>query len=288
MPDMLLVVVAAKSLPSSTGEKAFQRLAEFAHLRAVHAKQSLKIIILISQCDLITRWSSRDAMKKAECQIEMQQKVQQLLSQISLPTNSSIRVKFTGTKPDQASFVLLKKEIEDTFTNEVSVEAKYSEIEEKVCVPLIFKCAGIAAGFGIIPGVDVAMSIVINDCLDLMLKAICGASGQHHDPKLTVILAIFRAALVAGNIAYVTAQLISKVLDATIIGLVVGQAISSASNFGITILNGFICWKMYSSQRRDLAFLRTDSDAPELHLLDDAPEHVREESEIPLQEEMKG
>jgi len=121
------------------------------------------------------------------------------------------------------------------------------------CHKLIWSFAGMAAAFGIIPGVDIAMAIILNNNLSILLKAAWGSGTRSVTPEavsgvLNGLVMLGRGGYVVARLVFGVGQIVSKAFDATIIGLAIGQGISVGLNFGYTIAHGYIAWKLLADE----------------------------------------
>jgi len=132
----------------------------------------------------------------------------------------------------------------------------YERRRDSLCRNLIWSFAGISAAFGLIPLVDIAMNVIINNNMSILLKAALGddteMSGSEH-----VINAAVPVALMAGKVsmtvlkaAFGFGQFLAKAADLTIIGIVVGEGLSVGLNFGYTLAHGYIIWNTLANKQR--------------------------------------
>jgi len=119
---------------------------------------------------------------------------------------------------------------------------------------IIYGHAAMAGGCGAIPGLDIAMAIILSENMTDLLFAIYG--NVDDDNRNTVIgvlngsvkvgqfahigfeLFNILKAINAARIALTAGQIVGKVFDLTIIGIVIGQAISVTANTTFLIVSG--------------------------------------------------
>eukprot|EP01121_Diplochlamys_sp_Union-15-3_P017167 TRINITY_DN5994_c0_g1_i6.p1 TRINITY_DN5994_c0_g1~~TRINITY_DN5994_c0_g1_i6.p1 ORF type:complete len:128 (+),score=24.48 TRINITY_DN5994_c0_g1_i6:52-435(+) len=127
-------------------------------------------------------------------------------------------------------------------------------MKNRIMHQLIWSFAGMAAAFGLIPLVDIAMAVVINHNLEIMLRAVWGKS-RNKFRKTEAISGVMNGIISAGKVGLVIARIvmavgqgISKAFDVTVIGLLIGQGISVGLNFGYTAVAGYVTWSLIDKE----------------------------------------
>jgi len=129
-----------------------------------------------------------------------------------------------------------------------------------LCNRIIYGHAAMAAGFGLIPIVDIAMSIVLTKNMTYLLHAVWSnesiispqlvggiISGGTRVASLTnlgfKVIRILKAIETTREV-FTAGQLVSKVFESSIVGILIGQAISVGVNGLFIITVGELLYKM--------------------------------------------
>jgi hypothetical protein len=90
---------------------------------------------------------------------------------------------------------------------------------------------------------DIVMGILLNQSLKIFLSGILGKTDI--DPVGGDILsAVLNSLLIVGKGVYCGGQILSKALDLSVIGFVVGTTVSVALNFSSTLSVGYLTWAL--------------------------------------------
>jgi hypothetical protein len=112
-------------------------------------------------------------------------------------------------------------------------------IRNHCCHNIIWRNAGKVALYSVVPVLDIAMYIILTETVDLLLCALYGLNELELSDGTPLALT---ALSVAGRGIFLSATILSKVLDASVIFYVVGTAISAAVNSTGVLVSGYLTW----------------------------------------------
>jgi hypothetical protein len=112
-------------------------------------------------------------------------------------------------------------------------------IRNRVCHSIIWRNAGKAAAYALLPGLDMAFYIILTDTVDILL---CALYGKDIMSIRTGIPAVINLLSLAGRGIFVAASILAKVLEVSVIFYAVGAGVSSTANMIGVVTSGYITW----------------------------------------------
>jgi len=242
--DLLVCVMRCDHVINTTAASTIKFVKE-----ALSKKDSKDSHVLF----LLTHKENLDIENKKEISDNLEKLLKQEQFNISKLTRNDHQTLFVPIT--SANFEQVKENVNNMVLGYVTYHIQiYHERRDAACQKIIWSFAKKAAALGLIPLVDIAMSIILNHNMAILLKAvlgdedseISGSVGSAVIPFATNIVNGFllKAVFVVGHILAITTQL-------TIIGIIVGEGISVGLNFGFTFLNGY--YILYSVAKKRAA-----------------------------------